>query len=70
MLAFKLFIYLPISVILPLQTVLTQIRPEIMSGLIRIKLFDTNIVFLKESFGKIDVEKKSAEGEKSCKITH
>ena len=40
-----------------------------MSGLLRIKLFDTPIVFLKELFENIDLEKKSAEGEKSCKIT-
>ena len=33
------------------------------------KLFDTLIEFLKEFFEKVDLEKKSADGNKSMKIT-
>ena len=53
----------------PLQTIWTQIRPDIMSGLTWIQLFDTLKVFLKEFFEKVYFEKKSADIKKACKIT-
>ena len=45
------------------------IRPDKLSGLIRIKkMFDTLIVFLKEFFKKVDYEKKQTT-KKNTKIT-
>ena len=51
-----------------LQTVWTQIRPDKMSGLIWIQLFDTLMVFLKEFLKKIELENNQQTTKEHAKL--